>query len=72
MSSSDGQIIADVLLKSEANQPQADAKHEPQTKKVSGVNKKGLKPWQWLLVSLLVLFIFLALIALIYIFMMTV
>ena len=72
MSSSDGQVIADVLLNSEANQPQAGAKHEPQTKKVSGANKKGLKPWQWLLVGLLVLFIFLALIALIYIFMMTV
>jgi hypothetical protein len=68
MSSSDGQIIAEVLLKSDAKNSKANAGPETHKPKGRGVNKKGLQPWQWLLIVLLILFILVALTLLAYIF----
>ena len=64
MSSTDGQVIADTLLKSAFQKPQANAVSEPFK---SSAKQNGLKSWQWLVIGILVLITLAVLVGLAYI-----
>jgi hypothetical protein len=70
MSSTDGQVIADILLKSAFQKHQASVMSEPpkSSVKAHGAEKNGLKPWQWLVIGILVLITLAVLVGFAYIF----
>ena len=70
MSSTDGQVIADILLKSAFQKHQASVMSEPPKSSVKAhtAEKNGLKPWQWLVIGILVLITLAVLVGFAYIF----
>lgn len=70
MSSTDGQVIADILLKSAFQKHQASGMSEPpiSSVKAHSAEKNGLKPWQWLVIGILVLITLAVLVGFAYIF----
>jgi hypothetical protein len=70
MSSTDGQVIADTLLKSDLRKPQANTIPEPSkpSMKESSARQDGLKSWQWFVIGILLLITLAVLVGIAYIF----
>jgi hypothetical protein len=70
MSSTDGQVIADTLLKSDLLKPQTNTISEPPKSSVKAhtARQNGLKSWQWFVIGILVLIALAVLVGIAYIF----